>query len=193
MGKKHRFGIDIDGTITDPATFVPHINEAFNKNLSFEQITSFHLPTVLGCTDEQFMDWMDKNEATIYAQSPLAPDAKKVLHEFHDYHTLIYISARPTKHSNLTQQWFDQHGIPYHTIDLLGSHKKIERAKQHNVHLFFEDKLDNANDLAEELNIPIILFDTPYNREATHKHVQRVKTWNEAKQFAHSMFPPDKD
>ncbi len=36
-----KFGIDIDGTVTSPETFVPHLNKAFNLNLTLEDITEY--------------------------------------------------------------------------------------------------------------------------------------------------------
>ena len=37
--------------------------------------------------------------------------------------------------------------------------------------------------LAEELKIPVVLFDTPYNRLAVPNNVVRVYNWQEANQF----------
>ncbi|KHF31202.1 hypothetical protein LR68_00151 [Anoxybacillus sp. BCO1] len=31
---KRRFGIDIDGTVTCPSTFIPYLNKSFQKNLN---------------------------------------------------------------------------------------------------------------------------------------------------------------
>lgn len=37
--------------------------------------------------------------------------------------------------------------------------------------------------LHEELGIPVILFDTPYNRKPIPKGVKRVTSWSEAKKW----------
>lgn len=47
----------------------------------------------------------------------------------------------------------------------------------------FEDKHDNACEISEECNIPVILFDTPYNRLPVPKGVVRVYNWLEADQW----------
>ena len=64
--------------------------------------------------------------------------------------------------------------------NLIGSHHKIETAKKFGVHAFFEDKHDNAVEIHEELDIPVILFDTPYNRKPIPEGVIRVYDWQEA-------------
>ena len=38
---KHRFGIDIDGTVTCPATLIPHINKQYNINMSINDVTEY--------------------------------------------------------------------------------------------------------------------------------------------------------
>ena len=78
---------------------------------------------------------------------------------------LYYISARGQHVYDTTLDWFKREEIPYDHIELVGSHYKIETAKKFGVHAFFEDKHDNAVDIHEELDIPVILFDTPYNRK----------------------------
>ena len=53
--------------------------------------------------------------------------------------------------------------------------------------MFFEDKHDNAVMIHEECDIPVILFDTPYNREPIPKGVIRVYNWEEAAQWVNSL------
>lgn len=178
-----RLGIDIDGTITDPATFIPFLNKAFNKNLLFSEITQYDLSPLYGISVEQFFSWLHENEGEIYAQASLAEHAIDVLSKLYKQHKLYYISARSERHFQLTQHWFSQFNVPYHHIELIGSHDKINVAKKHEIDLFFEDKLDNANDLAEELQIPVILFNTPYNQGSTHPAVKRTEHWREAEQL----------
>lgn len=180
MKKRWNLGIDIDGTVTDPATFVPYLNQAFNKQLLYEEITQFHLPPLYGVSDQEFREWFLRNEGNIYSKALLAESAKEILDNLAQAHQLIYISARNQDHHKITVNWFDQLQLPYHQITLLGSHDKIYIAKENAIEIFFEDKLDNANDIAEELNIPVLLFNTPYNQGKLHHHVNRVQHWREA-------------
>ncbi|UCZ54533.1 hypothetical protein LGQ02_07165 [Bacillus shivajii] len=186
MNKK-RFGIDIDGTVTDPATFIPYLNEHFKKELTIHDIKEYELSTALGVTKEDFWKWMKIHEPNIYAQAELAIDAHQILTEWTNEHELYYISARPTEYLNLTTDWFNKTKVPYDHIELIGTHDKISAVKQHRVDLFFEDKHDNACNIAEECEIPVILMDTPYNQDPVHKLVNRAKDWQAAKKIVQSL------
>jgi hypothetical protein len=189
VGKMLRMGIDIDGTITSPETFVPYLNKSFQLNITLEDIKEYDLTKLLKINEEEFWKWMNQNEPMIYENAPLAPFAKEVLNEWKDFHQLIYITARRKHLQKLTYDWFQKHHIPFHHIELVGTHDKILAAKKHGVDIFFEDKHDNAVMISEELNIPVLLFNTPYNQEPIPKNVFRVDNWFEAKEWLEYWYP----
>lgn len=176
-------GIDIDGTITDPGSFIPFLNKAFNKQHKYEDIKQYDLTPYYGVSGDVFDKWFMDNGGLVYGESPLVPHAKEILEELQHQHQLVYISARDLAHLDVTMDWFVKHSVPYHHVELIGSHHKIEAAKQFNVNMFFEDKYDNACDISEELDIPVLLFDTPYNQGPLPEKSKRVNNWLEAKTF----------
>ena len=178
---KKRFGIDIDGTVTCPATLIPYMNMAFNLNLTLNDVLKYELNYLVdGVTEEEFAEWFTSIEPIVYAESPFAKGAKEVLKKWENVHELYYISARSTQLLDITKKWFSDHELKYEQIDLLGTHRKIEAAKKRHVDIFLEDKHDNAVILHEECDIPVLLFDTPYNREPIPEGVIRVYNWAEA-------------
>ncbi|MEK4973336.1 hypothetical protein NSQ89_13325 [Niallia sp. FSL R7-0648] len=181
--KKLRFGIDIDGTVTSPAAFVPFLNESFQLNITLEDVVQYEFYPLVNVSNEEFDKWFTENEARIYAASPLAEGANIVLQEWAEQHELIFISARGEGMLELTKEWFLNQGISFNHIELIGSHHKIAAAQKNKVDIFFEDKHDNAVMLHEELGIPVILFDTPYNRKPIPNGVKRVTSWSEAKKW----------
>lgn len=181
--KKLRFGIDIDGTVTSPAAFVPFLNESFQLNITLEDVVQYEFYPLVNVSNEEFDKWFIENEARIYAASPLAEGANIVLQEWAKQHELIFISARGESMLELTREWFHNQGISFNHIELIGSHHKIAAAQKNKVDIFFEDKHDNAVMLHEELGIPVILFDTPYNRKTIPNGVKRVTSWSEAKKW----------
>lgn len=185
---KTRFGIDIDGTVTCPTAILPHINKAFGLNITLDDVKQYELDPLVDISKEEFAEWYMQNEHTIYAESPLAEGAKAVLKSWENKHELYFISARGHYLLNLTKEWFVKHEIGFDYIDLIGSHNKIEAAKQHQVDVFFEDKHDNAVMIHEECGIPVVLFDTPYNREPIPNGVIRVYNWEEAAQWIDHWF-----
>lgn len=188
MNKQIRFGLDIDGTITSPETFLPYLNEHFNVNITLEDITQYELSPLLNVTNDQFSQWLSQYEPIIYENAKLANFFTDALKEWQASHHFTYISARGTHLLQVTQNWFDKHKVPYHHIELLGQHDKVNAVKKHNINIFFEDKHDNACNIAEDCKIPVILFDTPYNQDPIPNQVVRVKDWREAKSWVRNWF-----
>jgi uncharacterized HAD superfamily protein len=187
--KKLRFGIDIDGTVTCPTSLLPHINKQFGCNLVLDDIKVYELTEAFPVDKQTFYDWYKQAEAHIYSTSPAHAYAKEILTRWSSDYELFYISARGNNVYDETSQWFEREDIPFDHIELIGSHHKVETAKKFEVHAFFEDKHDNAVDIHEELNIPVILFDTPYNRDPIPEGVIRVNDWREANEWIMRLFP----
>lgn len=177
---KKRFGIDIDGTVTCPAALLPYLNSSFNLQLTLDDITQYDLTPFVNVPGEHLAQWFFDTEPEIYANSPLAKGAKEVLQKWEQQHEMFFISARRTSLLDITKEWFIDNGLRFDHIDLIGSHDKIKAAKQYKVDLFFEDKHDNAVMIHEECQIPVILFNTPYNQDPIPSGVIRVNHWQEA-------------
>jgi uncharacterized protein len=177
---RRRFGIDIDGTVTCPAALLPYINKRFGLNITLEDVKQYDLTKVVNVPEDQFANWFTENEPIIYEGSPLAMGAEMVLNAWKKKHELYFISARGAHLLENTKKWFSKSGITYHHIELIGSHDKVATALKHDVDIFLEDKHDNAVMIHEECNIPVLLFNTPYNQEPIPKGVIRVNNWMEA-------------
>ncbi|MCE4956128.1 5' nucleotidase, NT5C type [Macrococcoides caseolyticum] len=189
MNRKFRMGIDIDGTVTCPKALVPYLQQSFNKNFKYEDITEYDLSNVLNIPESDIYKWFKEYEHEMYKYSPVHQDADDVLTEWAKHYQLIFISARHDYLHDLTIDWFKAHRVPYHHIELTGSHDKIAAARRLGVDAFFEDKLDNAIEIHETLNIPVFLFDTPYNQSQLPNGVTRVKNWLELHQLIKQQFP----
>ncbi|WP_203361736.1 hypothetical protein [Bacillus sp. REN10] len=184
--KQKRFGIDIDGTVTCPTSLVPFINQDFSLNITLNDIKKYDLSEALNIPADRFRDWFDEREPVIYENSPIATGAKEVLDSWRQQFELFFISARRNHLQYITEQWFHEHDLQYDHIELIGSHDKIKAAKKYQVDIFFEDKHDNAVSLHEELHIPVILFNTPYNQDPVPNGVIRVDNWRQAQQWVNS-------
>ena len=186
--KQLRFGIDIDGTVTCPTSLLPHINKRFGSNLTLDDIKEYDLTKAFDVDPVQFGNWYKEAEELIYQTSPAQQYAKEILTNWQKNYELFYISARGQNVLECTTAWFREHQIPFDHVELIGTHHKIETAKKFSVDAFFEDKHDNAVGIHEELDIPVFLFDTPYNRNPIPKGVFRVKDWQEANQQVQRLF-----
>lgn len=177
---KKRFGIDIDGTVTCPKSILPFINKAFGLNIMYEDVTQYEYTPYVNVSEKEFATWFTENEPIIYANSPLANGVGNILKKWENEHELFFISARSSHLLDITINWFIENGLTFDHIELIGSHDKVATVKKHSVDIFFEDKHDNAVMIHEECQIPVILFDTPYNQEPLPNGVIRVNNWNEA-------------
>ena len=190
MNDKPRFGIDIDGTVTCPATLIPHINKQYNVNITLDDVVEYDFLSAFPhpVDRSEFQLWFKENEPAMYKVSEAAQHAQQVLAAWQSIYELYYISARGENVLNVTKNWFHEQQIPYNHIELIGSHDKISAAKNFAVDAFFEDKHDNAVMIAEELNIPVVLFNTPYNQQSVPTNVVRVNNWLEANDFIRRTF-----
>lgn len=178
-----RLGIDIDGTVTSPSSILPYLNKAFNLNVTLSDVKEYDLLHLVDIPRDEFAAWFFAAEPEIYSGSPLAEGAKEVLGEWKERYELYFISARASHLLELTKDWFTKNELAFHHIELIGTHDKIATAKKYNIELFLEDKHDNAVAIHEECGIPVLLFDTPYNREPVPEGVVRIATWSEANEW----------
>ena len=183
-----RFGIDIDGTVTCPTSLLPHINKAFSCNLVLDDIKEYDLTKAFPVSHEEFFEWFRLTEAEIYATSPIQANAQSILNKWKKEHELYFISARGHNVHDVTLKWFLEQELLYDHIELIGSHDKIETARKYNIDVFFEDKHDNAVGITEELGIPVLLFNTPYNQNPVPNGVIRVNNWLEADTWIQNHF-----
>lgn len=187
MQKKY-FGIDIDGTITCPRSFLPFINKAFQTELELEDMKDYNLIPLLNISEKEFWQWMDQNEADIYLHSQIVENAKNTLQAWSEKAHLHYITARRPYLEGTTLQWFEQNKVPYHQITHVGSHDKIKAVQNNKIELFFEDNYDNACAIAEHCKIPVLLFDMPYNQKPVPSDVIKIKDWKEAEDWVINHF-----
>lgn len=185
---KIKFGIDIDGTITRPDTLLPFINKDFGLELTINDITAYDLTPFVNVGEKKLAQWFIDNEPLIYEESPLTDGAKEVMNKWLNVGDLYFISARSTHLLHITETWFQKNQLQYHHIELIGSHDKISTVQKYNLDIFFEDKHDNAVQISEECNIPVILFDTPYNQGTLPKNVMRMNNWREAELWVEKWF-----
>ena len=181
MQKEFTLGIDIDGTVTDPYTFIPHLNQYFNKQLTYDDVITYNLLELYEITEQQYRDWYKLHGEKIYEKAPLALEAKEILHQLQVDYNLIYVSARDEKYRVATMKWFKQNDLPYDEVILTGSPHKCKEIENNQIDLFLEDNYDAAVHMGKLIEIPLFLFDTPYNQGPLPENVIRVYSWSEAK------------
>lgn len=174
--------IDIDGTITHAYYWVKYINKHFKTNLKEEDMIYYNLEKVANVTAEEFGEFYRIYSEEIHKNAVIREHAKNVLDELAKSHNIFYVTARDESLRDITLNWFKEMELPEGNLYMLGSHDKVNKAKELNCDLFLEDRYENAIDLSNN-GIKILLIDCYYNRHPLNENIKRVADWNEISEY----------
>lgn len=197
MTKKLKIGIDIDNVISDTyPTFIKKFNSTFGKNFQYEEITDFYYlerkSEVMGIdksTISKFINDLLLDENFQMRISPIGQAREVITRWSRQGYSIRYITARPFHMKINTMKWLTKHrfllnGVfldffPEATHNFDNRHKAVlykkEIAHQQNIDIFIED----SREIAEVLDIPVLLMDRPWNQGELPKNIRRVKDWME--------------
>lgn len=170
--------IDIDGTVTTPYYWLKYANNYFNTNLKYEDITEYEIHKVLGVDEEAYLEFYNNFGKEIHARAKLRSRARRVLCKLSNLHKIYYVTAREKKMTDVTYSWISKKMLPSDGIHIMGSHYKVDKARELNCDIFIEDRYENALELSQA-GFKVLLIDCNYNRLPIPKEVTRVKDWDE--------------
>jgi uncharacterized protein len=170
--------IDIDGTITEPYYWLDLCNEYFNTNVTEEQITEYYIHKVLGVEEKEYEEFYEKNKFKLHSEQKLSKDAKLVIKKLNLLHNIYFVTARDKSLTMLTNAYLRKNGIPYDDVFVLGTHYKVDKARELNCSVFIEDNYDNAIQLSSA-GFKVLLIDTNYNRKPLNENIVRVYNWKD--------------
>jgi uncharacterized HAD superfamily protein len=121
-----------------------------------------------------------------YKQSFPVEGAIDALQEIKRDFSCVIVTARPESMEEETRAWLDVHFPGIFDEVCFANHfhgTGIKRSKSSvclelGVSVFIEDAIHNAHDIAGA-GIPVLLFDTPWNREEVPPSIIRVSSWKE--------------
>ncbi|SEF87837.1 hypothetical protein SAMN05660865_01240 [Caloramator fervidus] len=176
--KRLNICVDIDGTITEPFYWLELANYYFKKNIKEEDIKEYEIHKVLGITEEEYNKFYEVYDEVIHFTAKPRKGAVDVLNKLSKNHNIYYVSARHPKLMDITKAWLDINNMPKGNIYLLGSHDKVQKAKDLNCDVFIEDRYENAVDLAKN-GFKVLLIDCSYNKKPLIKGIERVYNWEQ--------------
>lgn len=168
--------IDIDGTLTEPYYWLERANTYFGSSLLPEHVTEYEIHKLLGIEPEVYMDFYRKNGVLLHSEAEIRFGAPEVLSSLYGKHFVHIVTAREEKMTDVSVQWLKKHQIPMDSISHLGSHHKVEKAREFRSDLFIEDSLENALELAAS-GFLVLLIDCTYNKGQLPHNVLRVSNW----------------
>lgn len=183
-----KIGIDLDDVLADS---LPHYLQAFNARFGFEVRLADaawriadrfpHIPR--DEADDFFSELIADGFFSSRALIPYAKEAVNTLAD--DGHDLYIITGRTPRDEWITMDWLERVGVRSHfeavvhrTCDTVERHK-AEVASGLALGLFIEDELTVALAVAEA-DIPVLLFDRPWNQGPLTGSIHRVGSWHEA-------------
>lgn len=170
--------IDIDGTITNPYHWLDLLNDYFKTSIEPHQATEYEIHKVLNVPDDDYLKFYDIYGEYMHANEKCRDEANSVLWKLNQDHNVFYVTARDIKMKNATESWFKKNELPKGQLYMLGSHYKVEKAKELNCHIFIEDRYENAIQLALA-GFEVLLIDCYYNRQPSIPGIIRVENWTE--------------
>ncbi len=174
--------IDIDGTITEPYYWLPIANEYFDKNIKPHEVNQYEIYEVLNIPREDYLSFYKLYGEQLHSKAEVREDARQILSKLNQLHNVFYITAREAKLEKTTTEWFDRNNLPKGELYLLGSHYKVDKAKELNCNIFIEDRYENAIQVAGS-GLHVLLIDCYYNRKPLIPGITRVFNWKDIYKF----------
>lgn len=170
--------IDIDGTITNPYSWLPFANKYFHKNITEEQVTEYYIHKVMKAKREEYEKFYEEYKFKIHSEDKLREDARAVIKVLMLSHNIYFVTARDKELTMLTHSFLKKNDVPYDDLFVLGSTYKVNKAAELKCSIFIEDSYDNALQLSNA-GFKVLLMDTNYNGRKLNENITRVFNWKE--------------
>ncbi len=194
-------GIDVDDVLTES---LPGYVEAFRRHFGYDVRIEDAAWEIFRCYPQispaQVRGFFAELEAANFLGTrPGYPDAVEAVRELAlSGHRLVVVTGRPTSHSEHTKHLLRDLGILECFQDLV--HRDGETAMEYKprivrekrLDLFLEDELHVAAAVAR-VNVPVLLFDRPWNRQDLPAGVIRVREWHEVQRWVKAHADPRRE
>ncbi len=170
--------IDIDGTVTEPFYWLDRANRYFGRQLRPEDVSVYEIHRVLDVGEDDYNEFYGLYGKLLHIESNARFGAGKEIRRLYQNHKIHFVTAREEKMRDISTEWLERNRIPMDSIWLLGSHYKVDKARELKSDLFIEDNYNNALQLSQA-GFDVLLIDCPYNRGPVPHNVTRVRNWFE--------------
>lgn len=170
-------GVDLDNTVLDATSSYLHFyNKASGLSYTPKDVNDFYFYRLYGWDNAEREKVYRLYGREIHWNSSPFPMAVEVLQELSLSHKISIITARPLLFRDITIEWLNHHGIRYDNI--VFTENKLQECIDSGVNLLIDDAPHYAREFADK-NIPVILFEQPYNTSMSHDMVYRASSWFE--------------
>lgn len=188
-----KIGIDIDNVLSESyPSYLSRFNAEFGFTIQMAEIREFYFLDKFSKEDttgkkKQMIEFIDTLMRDMEFQINLPPikDSVTIIKKWAKLgYQIHFISARPVAIREMTKNWLNKNGyfIPGAKLDLYDNKKHVndvdfkrEIAEKEKIDIFIED----AFEIAMGMDIPVFLFDYPWNQGKLKKNITRVYSWRE--------------
>jgi len=188
-----RIYIDLDDVLCDTAgAYLELLDKEFGRQVAFDEIFSFNLQQSFGLDDadnQRMFELAHRDDFTMNLR-PIDGMAEVIGSWWEQGNTIEIVTGRHTSAHPATLEWLDEHRIRYHSFTMVD--KYGWRDTDHELAISMtelagqvfdvgiEDSPKMAAYLAENLRVPVLLFDRPWNRSFQHAGKwNRCRSWSE--------------
>ncbi len=197
-----RVYIDFDDVLCETAmTLTRLVNGMFDKGVRFEDISSFDLTASFRLNEEEEKHLFDMfHDETVLREIEPVEGALAAVRQLDragfDVHV---VTGRPPSTHHVSREWLEKRDVPHVDMTFVDKYLRghanvddiktlsLDELKNLDFALAIEDSLDMACFLAEEMALPVILLDRPWNSAvsgelsaAAVERITRCNGWPEA-------------
>lgn len=178
-----RVGIDIDGFLTDIATFQLERGKNYFKEI--KNPNGYSIRDIFGCSKFQEKMFWIKNMN--YYSLKARENASYFTHYLHSIGVEVYIiTSRAFSHKNNPIGIFMRHGVRtwllnndiYYDTIIYCDEDKVKTIKKYKINYMGEDSPINAKEISKY--IPVLLMNAPYNQDLNDKNIYLINNFLDA-------------
>lgn len=186
-----RLGFDLDEVVVSlTAPVMKLANEYYNLDLSKESFSIFDFRKNRYVDDDalnkeigQFLVYYVCNTDFQFKARPYVDAARTIRYLKKIHHIIYFVTSRPVKNREMTEDWLRKHNIPYDKLIVLGlDTPKGPIGQEYNLDFFMDDRIDHLEsmwDYKRNWPLGLCVLDKPWNRSSNK--FKRIYGWDEIK------------
>lgn len=193
MPTKKTIYVDMDDVLCETARgCLAIIERKFGKQIAYECLTNFDLGQAceLGPVETAALYHIVHHPDELLRLEPIEGAIPILKQWIAAGYEVAIVTGRPPMTYEPSLQWLRRHHVPYHSFTMVDKYARFPTDNTIAITLSelagqsfcfaVEDSPTMARFLAEQMNVPVKLFDRPWNRAAVdHPIITRYKYWQE--------------
>jgi len=206
LGRSQRIYVDLDDVVCQTIELLVDLLAAeFGRRVAVAEVTCFDLSASFGLGPEELERFMDRaHDPEVLQRYQLRSGALEGLAGWRGQGREIWIvTGRPASAAPGTRRWLERVGVPFDELLFVqkysgrtydpgddGATVAVEELGSLGFDLAVEDSAEMAVRLRDELQVPVLLLDRPWNRDLPDEpgRLRRCADWAEV--LARAPSPP---